>query len=55
VTDDKDVILINTILKLYLCPEAMEVGYHYSESGLYKQSEPGMQCDYLNYIGKKIS
>jgi len=50
VTDDKDVILINTILKLYLCPEAMEVGYHFSESGLYKQTEPGLQCDYLNYL-----
>jgi len=37
VTDDKDIILINTILESYLCPEALEVGYHFSESGIYKQ------------------
>jgi len=35
VTDDKDVRLIKTILKLYICPEALQDGYKFSESGTY--------------------
>jgi dynein heavy chain len=30
VTDDKDVILIKTILKTYIRPEILEVGYKFS-------------------------
>jgi len=37
VTDDKDKLLINTIIKTYICPEAVEEkdDYKYSSSGLY--------------------
>jgi len=46
VTDDKDIILIKSILKNYICPEAMEEGYLFSESGNYKQLTPGAQLNY---------
>ena len=35
VTDDKDVRLIKTIIKKYICNEALRDGYKYSESGIY--------------------
>jgi len=37
VTDDKDKLLISTILKTYVCSQAIELkdGYKYSQSGLY--------------------
>ena len=35
VTDDKDVRLIKTILELYICPQALEVNYKFSTSGIY--------------------
>lgn len=35
VTDDKDVRLIKTILRNYVCSEALDVGYKYSKSGVY--------------------
>lgn len=35
VTDDKDVLLIKTILINYICPEALKDGYKFSDSGLY--------------------
>ena len=34
-TDDKDVRLIKTIIKKYICSEALRDGYKYSESGIY--------------------
>lgn len=35
VTDDKDVRLIKTIIKKYICHEALRDGYKFSESGIY--------------------
>lgn len=35
VTDDKDLLLINNILSKYICEEALEIGYKFSESGVY--------------------
>jgi len=35
VTDDKDVRLIKTIMKVYCNPEVLRVGYKFSESGIY--------------------
>lgn len=35
VTDDKDVRLIKTIIKKYICLEALRDGYKFSESGIY--------------------
>jgi len=52
VTDDKDIILIASILKNYICEEAMEDGYNFSESGNYKQLAPGAQANYLDAIDK---
>lgn len=50
VTDDKDVRLIKTILGTYMQPNILEVGYKFSESGLYCSIEPGEKEDYLEYI-----
>jgi len=50
VTDDKDVRLINTILKTYMCPEMLVVGHKLSESGLYYSPEPLEKEDYMDYI-----
>lgn len=50
VTDDKDVRLINTILKTYMCPEMLTVGHKLSESGLYISPEPLEKEDYIEYI-----
>jgi len=50
VTDDKDVLLIETILRTYVCKESLDVGHKYSTSGLYKVIEPGEKEDYLKYI-----
>jgi dynein heavy chain len=35
VTDDKDVRLITTILKGYICDDAMKNDYKFSQSGVY--------------------
>jgi len=37
VTDDKDVRLIKSILKIYMCPQALTDNYLFSESGIYFQ------------------
>jgi dynein heavy chain len=37
VTDDKDVRLIITIIKVYLNPETLKIGHKFSESGTYRQ------------------
>ena len=50
VTDDKDVRLIKTILKIYINEDALKVDYAFSKSGIYKQPPIGEQQDYLNYI-----
>jgi dynein heavy chain len=50
VTDDKDSILISTILRKFMCPEALEVGHSFSASGHYKVIEAGDKEDYLKYI-----
>lgn len=52
VTDDKDSLLISTILKTFICEEAIQVGHAFSKSGLYKVIEPGEKDDYLEYIKK---
>eukprot|EP01017_Pseudomicrothorax_dubius_P009127 TRINITY_DN13053_c0_g1_i2.p1 TRINITY_DN13053_c0_g1~~TRINITY_DN13053_c0_g1_i2.p1 ORF type:complete len:479 (+),score=138.16 TRINITY_DN13053_c0_g1_i2:141-1577(+) len=50
VTDDKDVRLITTILKVYICPEALTDTYKFSASGTYYSPPSGEQADYINYI-----
>lgn len=50
VTDDKDSILISTILRNFVCPEALEVGHSFSTSGHYKVIEAGDKDDYIKYI-----
>ena len=50
VTDDKDVRLIKTILKNYICNDVMRDGYKFSESGLYSSIEAGNLEQYINYI-----
>jgi len=50
VTDDKDIRLICSILKNYVAPGCIEVGYIFSPSGIYRTIEPGTKEDYVNYI-----
>lgn len=50
VTDDKDVRLIKSILQRFVCEEAMEVGFTFSDSGLYKIIPDGSKEDYIAYI-----
>jgi dynein heavy chain len=52
VTDDKDSLLISTILKTFICDEAIQVGHKFSKSGIYNVIEPGEKEDYLDYIKK---
>jgi dynein heavy chain len=50
VTDDKDSLLISTILRTYICPKALEVDHAFSASGFYKVIESGDKDAYLEYI-----
>jgi len=52
VTDDKDKLLISTILKSYICPEAVDRGhdYHYSSSGLYHPPNAETVAEVVEYI-----
>ena len=50
VTDDKDIRLIKCILERFVQPDTINVGFNYSDSGLYKTIEPGSQEDYIKYI-----
>ena len=50
VTDDKDVVLIKTIIRTYITPEIFKEGYKFSESGIYYAPEMGDQDHYLEYI-----
>lgn len=49
-TDDKDLLLINSIQKTFICEKAIEVGHAFSKSGIYKVIEPGNKEDYIEYI-----
>merc|ERR1740117_682610 len=52
VTDDKDKLLINTILKTFICEEVitMKSGYKYSTSGAYHSPEGETQAEMVEYI-----
>ena len=50
VTDDKDSRLINTILKTYICPGALEDNFKFSSSGVYHVIPAGDREDYIEYI-----
>ena len=50
VTDDKDVRLIKTIIMVYINPGVLDVGYKFSESGIYKQPEAISIDQYVEYI-----
>lgn len=50
VTDDKDVLLIKSILKLYMNPNILKDNHRFSESGIYFSPEAGEHSDYMNYI-----
>jgi len=52
VTDDKDKLLISTILQTYICQEAIDdgEGYKYSTSGLYYVPEAETVQDFVTYI-----
>ena len=50
VTDDKDSRLIETILKNFICPEALITGLAFTKSGLYKVIDAGEKEDYITYI-----
>lgn len=52
VTDDKDSLLISTILKTFICDQAIVTGHGFSKSGIYKVIEPGEKEDYIDYIKK---
>jgi dynein heavy chain len=41
VTDDKDIRLIKCILQRFIDPGAVQVNFHFSDSGLYKTIEGG--------------
>lgn len=49
-TDDKDIRLITTIIKQYVCPEALRINHSFSTSGLYKQPDATTLIEYLTYI-----
>ena len=50
VTDDKDRILLNTLLENVYCREMTESGYKLSASGLYQAPEEGPISNYVDYI-----
>eukprot|EP00878_Enallax_costatus_P034490 GHUV01038246.1.p1 GENE.GHUV01038246.1~~GHUV01038246.1.p1 ORF type:complete len:641 (+),score=181.99 GHUV01038246.1:662-2584(+) len=52
VTDDKDRLLLSTILAKCYCPELVEQGpaYSFSASGIYHTPEDGPRENYLSYI-----
>ncbi len=50
VTDDKDSRLISTILRTYICPDALIDGFNLSKSGIYKVIPVGEKEDYVEYI-----
>ena len=52
VTDDKDIRLIQSILKRFYNADVQTVGFKFSESGIYKTIEPCSQAEYLEYINQ---
>ncbi len=50
VTDEKDIRLITTLIKQYICPEALRLNHSFSPSGKYKQPDANLLGEYLNYI-----
>jgi dynein heavy chain len=52
VTDDKDVRLITTIIKVYLNSSVLKIGHKFSESGIYRQPEATTIDQYIEYIEK---
>jgi len=50
VTDDKDKILIETILRTYICNGILDDYFKFSESGTYYSPPVGEKEDYLDYI-----
>ena len=50
VTDYIDGRLAKSIMQRFINPEALEVGFKYSESGIYKSIDGSSQDDYLEYI-----
>ena len=50
VTDDKDKILINTILRDYINQHVLQDDYKFSKSGIYYSIPVGEQIDYIKYI-----
>lgn len=50
VTDDKDVTLIKSILKIYMNPNVLQDNHHFSISGTYYSPLAGEHADYMNYI-----
>ena len=47
VTDDKDVRLITTIIKVYVNPDVLNVGHKFSISGIYKQPDANSLEQYI--------
>lgn len=52
VTDDKDVRLIKAILQRFVQPDVLNVGFAFSDSGIYKTIPSGSKEDYIKYIGE---
>lgn len=50
VTDDKDVKLINSLIRTFIRPESIQTGYTFSESGLYNSIDAKNHQEYINYI-----
>ena len=50
VTDYVDLRLNKSIMQRFICSEALEDGFAFSESGIYKSIPAGSQQDYIDYI-----
>lgn len=50
VTDDKDIILIDSIQRRFVNDKTVEVGSSFSPSGIYQTIEGGAKTDYMEYI-----
>lgn len=52
VTDDKDIRLINSILWKFWNKDCTNVGYKFSDSGIYNTIDGDTQQDYIDFIEK---
>ncbi|CCW62408.1 unnamed protein product [Phytomonas sp. EM1] len=50
VTDDWDRRCMMTLIRHYLSPEVLQVGYTFSPSGVYRTLEPGTRAHYLEHL-----